>query len=117
MFVYDTGSGYAMCASPLNKEYGLKKDNGNLYTKKELLKFGFFIDDIPDKPQSAQYEYVMKVDFDAEMVYYDKIPIRSIVSEDTKVDFLTKELASSKLESMKLKGLLKQNSEEIAKAI
>ncbi|WP_162267308.1 hypothetical protein, partial [Clostridium botulinum] len=97
--------------------YGLKKDNGNLYTKKELLKFGFFIDDIPDKPQSAQYEYVMKVDFDAEMVYYDKIPIRSIVSEDTKVDFLTKELASSKLESMKLKGLLKQNSEEIAKAI
>lgn len=51
------------------------------------------------------------------MVYYDKIPIRSIVSEDTKVDFLTKELASSKLESMKLKGLLKQNSEEIAKAI
>lgn len=25
MFVYNSGNGYAMCASPLNKEYGLKK--------------------------------------------------------------------------------------------
>ncbi len=42
MFVYDTGSGYAMCASPLNKEYGLKKDNGNLYTKKRAIKVWLF---------------------------------------------------------------------------
>lgn len=75
MFVYNTGTGYAMCASPLHKEYGLKKDNGNLYTKKELLKFGFFIDDIPDKPQSAQYEYVMKVDLMQKWYIMIKYPL------------------------------------------
>ncbi|APC82183.1 hypothetical protein [Clostridium botulinum] len=116
MFVYNTGTGYAMCASPLHKEYGLKKDDGTPYSKKELLEFGFFIDEIPDKPQNSQYEYVMKVNFETKMVYYDKIPIKTIVSEDTKIDYLTKELATNKLESMKLKGLLKKNAEEIAKA-
>ncbi|HID0795963.1 TPA: hypothetical protein ACXDAB_003400 [Clostridium botulinum] len=115
MFVYNTTHGYAMCASPLHKEYGLKKEDGNLYTKTELLQFGFFTDDIPNKPENPKYEYIMRVDFDTEMIYYEKIPVKTMVSEDTKIDYLTKELATNKLESMKLKGLLKKNAEEIAK--
>ncbi|NFJ83955.1 hypothetical protein FDE94_09135 [Clostridium botulinum] len=116
MFIYKNGNDYAMMASPLHSEYGMKKEDGTLYTKEELLKFGFFIDKLPEKPNSPQYEYIMRVNFDAEMVYYDKIPIKQQVNEESKVDFITKELANSKLESMKFKGLLKQNSEEIAKA-
>ncbi|HDK7215242.1 TPA: hypothetical protein PTV45_000603 [Clostridium botulinum] len=115
MFVYKAGNNYAMCSSPLHEEYGLKKHDGTLYSKKELLEFGFFIDELPEKPTNPQYEYIMRVNFETEMVYYDKIPIKTKVSEESKMDFVTKELANSKLESMKLKSLLKKNAEEIAK--
>ncbi|WP_109957048.1 hypothetical protein [Escherichia coli] len=115
MFIFKDGNNYSMMASPLHKEYGMKKEDGSLYTKEELLEFGFFVDELPEKPVNPKYEYIMRVDFDAEMVYYDKIPIRPIVPEETKIDFLTKELASNKLESMKLKASLKSNAEEIAK--
>lgn len=115
MYIYKNNDNFSYTNNPLDPKYGLKKEDGTLYTKKELLTFGFFIDSLPEKPNSPQYEYIMKVNFDAEMVYYDRVPIKAIVSEETKVDFLTKELANSKLETMKLKSLLRLNSEEIAK--
>ncbi|MHB9927869.1 hypothetical protein [Clostridium botulinum] len=115
MFIYKNKDTFSTIVNPFDPVHGILNSKGVPYTETELLKFGFFIDEIPDKPTSPKYEYIMKVDFDTEMVYYDKIPVRSMVSEETKMDFLTKELASSKLESMKLKGLLKFNAEEIAK--
>ncbi|AUN23780.1 hypothetical protein RSJ21_00315 (plasmid) [Clostridium botulinum] len=116
MYIYKNNNTFTIMQNPYDPIYGILDKNNKPYSKEELLKRGFFTDDIPDKPENPKYEYVMKVDFDARMVYYEKIPIKTLVSEETKMDYLTKELATSKLESMKLKGLLKQNSEEIAKA-
>ncbi|WP_158087983.1 hypothetical protein [Clostridium botulinum] len=33
MFIFKDGDSYAMMESPLHKEYGMKKDDGSLYTK------------------------------------------------------------------------------------
>ncbi|MBY6898021.1 hypothetical protein [Clostridium botulinum] len=33
MFIYKNGEGYSVMQSPLHKEYGMKKDDGSLYTK------------------------------------------------------------------------------------
>lgn len=72
MFVYKNGNNYSMMASPLHEEYGLKKDDGSLYTKEELLEFGFFVDEYPEPPDNDN-EYIMEADFEnKELIYKAK---------------------------------------------
>ncbi|HCL4466786.1 TPA: hypothetical protein N2D60_003573 [Clostridium botulinum] len=115
MFIYKNNDTFTVIQNPYDPVYGVLDKNKQPYSKNELLKLGFFVESLPNQPNNPQYEYIMRVNFESEMVYYDKIPIKQQLSEESKVDFITKELATNKLESMKLKGLLKKNAEEIAK--
>ncbi|HBJ2602700.1 TPA: hypothetical protein ACXDAM_002223 [Clostridium botulinum] len=110
MYIYKNGSNFSVFDDPFDEQYGVKNNKGELYSKSQLETMGFFVDTLPIPP--SQGNYTLKADFENCKLYYH---IDKSKPEEGRYSYLISELANSKLETMKLKSLLKLNSEEIAK--
>lgn len=110
MYIYKNGNSFSIFDDPFDEQYGVKNDKGELYSESKLKTMGFFVDSLPTPPTHG--DYILKADFENHKLYYH---IDKAKPEEGQYSYVVSELASSKLESMRLKSLLKKNAEEIAK--